>query len=104
MSSTTLDSQASLSAVGFGNLVDLARLQVGTPSAEICDACNIVNMGSASLGPFATFGGLSCGSSETCAAVRTPLNRPAHPRQYFARSRFAVWQASQNFVMATTTG
>lgn len=34
-------------AVAFGSLVDLARLQVGTPSAEICDACNTINMGSA---------------------------------------------------------
>ena len=33
--------------VAFGNLVDLASLQVGTPSAEICDACNTINMGSA---------------------------------------------------------
>ncbi|MDM0075438.1 hypothetical protein QTH90_13640 [Variovorax sp. J2P1-59] len=34
-------------AVAFGSLVDLARLQVGTPSAEICDACNTINIGSA---------------------------------------------------------
>ena len=34
-------------AVAFGSLVDLARLQVGTPSAEICDACNTINMGGA---------------------------------------------------------
>ena len=33
------------SAVAFGSLVDLARLQVGTPSAESCDACNTINMG-----------------------------------------------------------
>ncbi|MGO4396568.1 hypothetical protein AB4Z46_35005 [Variovorax sp. M-6] len=33
--------------LAFGNLVDLARLQVGTPSAEICDACNTINIGSA---------------------------------------------------------
>ena len=31
----------------FGSLVDLARLQIGTPSAEICDACNTINIGSA---------------------------------------------------------
>ena len=34
-------------ALAFGSLVDLARLQVGTPSAEICDACNTINIGSA---------------------------------------------------------
>ncbi|MDM0001977.1 hypothetical protein QTI24_25455 [Variovorax sp. J22P240] len=34
-------------AVAFGSLVDLARLQVGRPSAQICDACNTINMGSA---------------------------------------------------------
>ena len=47
MSGAVLDPQVSLPATSFGNLVDLARLQVGTPSAEICDAFNIVNMGSA---------------------------------------------------------
>jgi hypothetical protein len=35
------------SAVAFGSLVDLARLQVGSRSAEICEACNTINMGSA---------------------------------------------------------
>jgi hypothetical protein len=34
-------------ALAFGSLVDLARMQIGTPSAEICDACNTINMGSA---------------------------------------------------------
>ena len=33
--------------VAFGSLVDLARLQMGSPSVEICDACNTINMGSA---------------------------------------------------------
>ena len=31
----------------FGSLVDLARMQMGNPSAEICDACNTINIGSA---------------------------------------------------------
>jgi hypothetical protein len=47
MSGAVLDPQVSLPAIGFGNLVDLARLQVGAPSAEICDACNTINLGSA---------------------------------------------------------
>lgn len=34
-------------AVAFGNLVDLARQQLGNASAEICDACNTVNLESA---------------------------------------------------------
>jgi hypothetical protein len=33
--------------IAFGNLIDLARLQVGTPTVEICNACNTINMGSA---------------------------------------------------------
>jgi hypothetical protein len=41
------DTRAESSAVAFGNLVDFARLQVVTPTAEICDACNTINMGSA---------------------------------------------------------
>lgn len=58
----------------------------------------------ATLAILATLGGLPSGKdpTETCAAVRIPLNLPAHPRQYFARSLFAVWQDSQNFVMAMT--
>ncbi|WP_093169532.1 hypothetical protein [Variovorax sp. YR216] len=34
-------------AVAFGSFVDLARLHVGTPFAEICDTCNTINMDSA---------------------------------------------------------
>ena len=41
------DPLATQPAVAFGNLVDLARLQLGGASAEICDACNTVNLGSA---------------------------------------------------------
>lgn len=32
-------------AVAFASLVDLAKMQIGTPSAEICDACNTINTG-----------------------------------------------------------
>lgn len=35
------------SSVAFGNLIDLARVQTGNSSAEICEACNTINMGSA---------------------------------------------------------
>lgn len=41
------ESEGKLSAVAFRSLVDLAWLQVGTSSAEICDACNTINIGSA---------------------------------------------------------
>lgn len=41
------DHRSMRSEVAFGNLADLARLQVGTACAEICDACNTINMGSA---------------------------------------------------------
>ena len=33
--------------VAFGSLVDLARLRTGALQAEICDACNTINKGSA---------------------------------------------------------
>jgi len=61
-----------------------------------------IDTGCAILGTLATLGGgPSCRDpAETFAAVRIPENLPAHPRQYFARSLFAVWQDSQNFVMA----
>ena len=41
--------RAETSSVAFGNLFDLARLQTGTASAEICEACSTINMGSARL-------------------------------------------------------
>jgi hypothetical protein len=58
--------------------------------------------GCAPLGTLAALVGLPSGkgAAETFAAVRIPLNLPAHPLQYFARSLFSVWQDSQNFVMA----
>ena len=64
-----------------------------------------IDTGCAILGTLATLGGGPSwkGPAETFAAVRIPENLPAHPRQYFARSLFAVWQDSQNFVMAVTT-
>ena len=33
--------------VVFGSLFDLARLRAGSGSAEVCEACNTINMGSA---------------------------------------------------------
>ena len=63
-----------------------------------------IDTGCAILGALATLGGRPSGKDPagTFAAVRIPENLPAHPRQYFARSLFAVWQDSQNFVMAVT--
>jgi hypothetical protein len=36
--------------------------------------------------------------AEVFAAKRTPENLPLQPQQYLARSLFAVWHASQNFI------
>ncbi|RST56266.1 hypothetical protein [Variovorax sp. MHTC-1] len=41
------ETKAPSSSIAFGNLIDLARLQAGTTSAEICEACSTINMGSA---------------------------------------------------------
>jgi hypothetical protein len=35
------------SGTAFGSLIDLVRLRIGTGSAEVCDACNTINIGSA---------------------------------------------------------
>ena len=35
------------SGTAFGSLIDLVRLRVGASSAEVCDACNTINLGSA---------------------------------------------------------
>jgi hypothetical protein len=47
MTATSLAEATPDSAIAFGNLIDLARLQTGTTSAEICEACSTINMGSA---------------------------------------------------------
>ncbi|MDM0001976.1 hypothetical protein QTI24_25450 [Variovorax sp. J22P240] len=63
--------------------------------------------GSATLGTLAAaLGALSSEKDPagTFAAVRIPLNLPAQPRQYRARSLLAVWHDSQNFVMAIPRG
>lgn len=41
------DPSASQTACTFASLVDLARMQFGVSSVEICDACNTINLGSA---------------------------------------------------------
>lgn len=33
--------------IAFGSIVDLARIQIWSPSAEVCDACNTINARSA---------------------------------------------------------
>ena len=35
------------SGTAFGSLIDLLRLRIGVGSAEVCDACNTINIGSA---------------------------------------------------------
>ena len=35
------------SDIAFGSIVDLARMQMPKPSAEVCDACNTINARSA---------------------------------------------------------
>ena len=44
--------------------------------------------------------GAFCELSNAAADVCRPENLPAQPRQYFARSLFAVWHELQNLVMA----
>jgi len=43
------DPSASQRAVAFASLVDLARIQFGASTVEICDACNTVNLGAANF-------------------------------------------------------
>jgi hypothetical protein len=47
MTPTSIAEATPDSSVAIGNLIDLARLQAGTTSAEICEACSTINMGSA---------------------------------------------------------
>jgi hypothetical protein len=50
MSTVTIshsDNAGTSTSVAFGSLVDLARLQMGSGSVEICYACNTINMGAA---------------------------------------------------------
>lgn len=50
MSTVTISSSEATgtsTSVAFGSLIDLARLQMGGASVEICYACNTINMGTA---------------------------------------------------------
>ena len=51
MTSTAIgNGNASASAdIAFGNLIDLAMLRTGAVSAEVCEACSTINLGSARL-------------------------------------------------------
>ena len=63
----------------FGNLVDFARLQMGSPSAEICDACNTINIGSAR----------HC----KCCARKLPAFYAAVDRPKESRASVLLWQS-----------
>ena len=43
----TLEPAVSSSPTAFGSLIDLVRLRIGASSAEVCDVCNTINLGSA---------------------------------------------------------
>ena len=47
MTTTTLGNTSSSEEVAFGNLIDLAMLRTGAVSAEVCEACSTINLGSA---------------------------------------------------------
>ena len=43
----SVESPGRASDIAFGSIVDLARMQIWSPSAEVCDACNTINASSA---------------------------------------------------------
>ncbi|WP_077000524.1 hypothetical protein [Variovorax sp. KK3] len=44
---TTTAPANALADVAFGSLIDLAMLRTGAVSAEVCEACSTINLGSA---------------------------------------------------------
>lgn len=49
MTSTAAASESASAEVAFGSLIDLAMLRTGAVSAEVCEACSTINLGSARL-------------------------------------------------------
>ncbi|OUM00583.1 hypothetical protein [Variovorax sp. JS1663] len=49
MTSTAIGTASSSGEIAFGNLIDLAMLRTGAVSAEVCEACSTINLGSARL-------------------------------------------------------
>lgn len=47
MTTTTIGNNSSSQEVAFGNLIDIAVLRTGAVSAEVCEACSTINLGSA---------------------------------------------------------
>jgi hypothetical protein len=90
------------SSIAFGNLIDLARLQAGTTSAEICDACSTINMGTAQF--------CKCCSRKLPAfyAARNPgeqIPQPKPPRRVGKRAWvldfLAFWVVINSLVVIT---
>ncbi|OUM00116.1 hypothetical protein [Variovorax sp. JS1663] len=47
MTATTIGQGSSSEQVAFGSLLDLAMLRTGAVSAEVCEVCSTINLGSA---------------------------------------------------------
>ncbi|GAA4335512.1 hypothetical protein GCM10023165_12030 [Variovorax defluvii] len=49
MTSTAAVNEGSVAEVAFGSLIDLAMLHTGAVTAEVCEACSTINLGSVRL-------------------------------------------------------
>lgn len=95
------ESLAGPSPIAFGSLIDLAMLRIGT-TAEICDACNTINLGSArcckccshKLSAFYIAKGLDHAAPES-----PPLSRMA--RRVWALDFAAFWIMINSLVIVT---
>lgn len=47
MTTSTFKKASSCEKVAFGSLIDLAMLRTGAVSAEVCELCSTINLGSA---------------------------------------------------------
>jgi hypothetical protein len=47
MTTSAIAHRSSSEQIAYGSLIDLAMLRTGTVSAEVCDACSTINLGSA---------------------------------------------------------
>lgn len=90
------------SNIAFGNLIDLARLQAGT-SAEICEACSTINMGSARFCKCCSHKMPAFYAARNCSGEQTPQPKPLRgiPKRAWVIDFAAFWVVVNSLVIIT---
>ena len=94
---------ATSSGIAFGSLIDLARLQTEITSAEICEACSTVNMGSARFCEGCSHKLPAFYAPRSSSETMPPTKQPrVMPERAWALDFAAFWLVINSLVIVTT--